>query len=613
MTDDPELLRRYVEEKSQAAFAELVGRHLSFVYQTALRQVGGDTHAAEDVAQSVFTDLARKAASLSGRAVLGGWLHTSTRFAALRHRRTEQRRRVRETELHLMNELTRSTEPPADWERLRPVIDEALHALGAKDRDAIVLRFFEGCGFAEMGSALQLSEEGARLRVTRALERLHPLLARRGIISTTAALSLALTAQSALGAPAGLASNVTASALGAAAEGGVGGLASGLGIFGIMKISSLILAASLAANAGIVLKLLDETAAGAMLSPVSRFAAILSRPTQTDAVPGVGPLTDPEVIGRKLRSEGYSDVVVATGVNSAVAMQGRIAKREEIATKEARVRRWNPQPRDSVAVAPFAGLKVVTSAPYEDPLVAKQREQALASLGLDTSGKPLDSLYRGVPADKARLIRRIEDDYMELRQSDAVMGLGAMNLLNAEFERDVLAVLTPGEQTNWLRYSSNAAKELQKALAGVDVSEASYAIMADASVATERTAQVAGRYSAELQAGLYLVYRREVGDERFLRVARNLSTGREQIAVLDAIYEQAGLSIASRNDRFFTAFAILAENRPPDGLRLPEVMQLRASLAAGLNADQTAAFDASPIGAKLKGWIQPTAAPAAGK
>src|SRR5688572_22596175 len=93
MSGDAELLRRYVESGSDAAFAELVRRHLNLVYFAALRQVAGDPHRAEEIAQAVFTDLARKARRLTGRATLAGWLHTSTRFAAGTARRAEAARK----------------------------------------------------------------------------------------------------------------------------------------------------------------------------------------------------------------------------------------------------------------------------------------------------------------------------------------------------------------------------------------------------------------------------------------------------------------------------------------------------------------------------------------
>ncbi|HWA08081.1 MAG TPA: sigma-70 family RNA polymerase sigma factor, partial [Opitutaceae bacterium] len=141
MTEEARLLRQYVDERSEAAFTELVRRHVNLVYFAALRRVGGDAHLADDVTQSVFSDLARKAPALKDREVLTGWLHTSTRFAAAQAVRTERRRRVREeTAHHLMQEDSANPEPR--WERLRPVIDEALDELNEREREVLLLRFF---------------------------------------------------------------------------------------------------------------------------------------------------------------------------------------------------------------------------------------------------------------------------------------------------------------------------------------------------------------------------------------------------------------------------------------------------------------------------------------
>src|ERR1700722_4312114 len=96
MTPDGELLRRYAEAGSEAAFAELVQRYVDLVYSAALRQVNGDAHLAQDVSQAVFTDLARKAAALSRHEVLTGWLYTGTHFAATKAVRSESRRRTHE-------------------------------------------------------------------------------------------------------------------------------------------------------------------------------------------------------------------------------------------------------------------------------------------------------------------------------------------------------------------------------------------------------------------------------------------------------------------------------------------------------------------------------------
>jgi RNA polymerase sigma factor (sigma-70 family) len=222
--EDSELLRRYAADQSEAAFAELVRRHLPAVYPCAVRQVGGDTHLAEDVAQMVFTTLARKASSLRERQTIGGWLYRTTHFAARDVVRVERRRRAREQEAQTMNESMIGPEPAIDWERLHPVLDETLNELSDDDRDAVWLRFFEGRSFVEVGTKLRLTENAARMRVERALDKLHGLLARRGITSTTAALGVVLGSQATVAAPAGLAASIAGAALsGTAAAGAING------------------------------------------------------------------------------------------------------------------------------------------------------------------------------------------------------------------------------------------------------------------------------------------------------------------------------------------------------------------------------------------------------
>ena len=236
MSDDSELLRRYAEARSQDAFAELVQRHLTLVYSTALRQAGGDAHLAQDVTQMVFTDLARKAAALARRPVLAGWLHTSTRFAAAKVVRTERRRQAREEKAHAQEEILRDPDASLDWERVRPVIDDALGELGELDREVVLLRYFEGQPLAAVGVRLAVTESAARSRVDRALDKLRAVLARRGVTSTSAALGVALANQASVAAPAGLAANVTGAAITAAAA-GVGGLAGLLIFMSTSKIS----------------------------------------------------------------------------------------------------------------------------------------------------------------------------------------------------------------------------------------------------------------------------------------------------------------------------------------------------------------------------------------
>lgn len=219
--DDAELLRRYTEAADQAAFATLVERRLPLVYSAALRQVGGDAHLARDVAQSVFADLARKAAVLADRPVLAGWLYTSAGYAAAKVVRAEQRRRRREQEASVMDELTRRDGSAPDWAALRGVIDAAMQELNERDREAVLLRFFENRGFAEIGARLRLGENGARMRVERALDKLHAALARRGIRSSAAALGTLLATEAVVAAPSGLATAIVAAAPAAGALSGL--------------------------------------------------------------------------------------------------------------------------------------------------------------------------------------------------------------------------------------------------------------------------------------------------------------------------------------------------------------------------------------------------------
>ncbi|MEO5957758.1 MAG: sigma-70 family RNA polymerase sigma factor [Opitutaceae bacterium] len=236
--DDSELLRRYAHAGEEEAFAELVRRYLGLVYHAALRQVGGDAPAAEDVALQVFTRLARKAAALQQHRSLAGWLHTTTRFAASEAMRAECRRRAREQEAFIMQELADHGNTSADWERLRPVLDEAIGELNATDREAVLLRFFGGLGFAAIGARLDVAENTARMRVERALDKLRKLrerLARRGVTSTAAALGVVLANHAAVAAPVGMAATVTVTAL----AGSVAASAGAVTLISLMSTSKI--------------------------------------------------------------------------------------------------------------------------------------------------------------------------------------------------------------------------------------------------------------------------------------------------------------------------------------------------------------------------------------
>ena len=226
MTPDTELLATFARTNSEDAFAELVKRHVNLVYSAALRQVNGDAHFAQDVAQTVFADLARKAGSLARRETLTGWLYTSAHFAAAKIVRGENRRRDREETF--MREPIHESAPEPDWQKLRPVLDSAMHELKEADREAILLRYFENQPFAEVGAKLGLNENAARMRVERALEKLRAILAQRGI-AASAALASVISAHAVQLAPAGLAATLTTASI----------VSAGTGTFTLLKIMTM--------------------------------------------------------------------------------------------------------------------------------------------------------------------------------------------------------------------------------------------------------------------------------------------------------------------------------------------------------------------------------------
>lgn len=217
MIEDAELLRQFAEEKAEAAFAELVRRRIGMVYAVARRHTR-DAQQAEEVTQSVFCDLARKAGRLAGRPVLLGWLYRSAQFAASDVRRAERRRETYAEEIAFMQRIAREC-PEPDWDQIRPILDDLLNGMSDTDRDAILLRFYEGRAFGEIAAALRLTENAARMRVERALQKMNRALARRGVTSTAGALGLALGHAAGAVPPAALAAKVTGAALWGASTG----------------------------------------------------------------------------------------------------------------------------------------------------------------------------------------------------------------------------------------------------------------------------------------------------------------------------------------------------------------------------------------------------------
>jgi uncharacterized protein (TIGR03435 family) len=208
--DDIALLRQYSEQNSEEAFATLVTRHIDRVYSVALRHTG-NPHSAEEITQAVFVILARKSSRLSKHVILEGWLYETARLTAMTFIRSEIRRARREQEAYMQNILN---ENEADvWPQIAPLLDSGLAGLNETDRHAVVLRFFYGKSMKEIGTVLGGSEDTARMRINRALEKLRKFFTKRGIASTTATLAGVISANSVQAAPVTLAKSVTAVAV----------------------------------------------------------------------------------------------------------------------------------------------------------------------------------------------------------------------------------------------------------------------------------------------------------------------------------------------------------------------------------------------------------------
>lgn len=217
MTDSRTLLEEFAANGSEAAFRELVNRYVNLVHSTALRLLNGNHALAEDVTQSVFLELARHAGRLSHEVMLGGWLHRRTCHTALSLQRSERRRVNRERIAMELQTLQEDTE--ANLARIAPILDQAINQLATPDRAAILLRFFEQRDFQSVGEALGTKEDAARMRVTRALEKLRQLLGQKGISLSATALGLALTSGTISAAPTGLAASVASTTLTTVAAG----------------------------------------------------------------------------------------------------------------------------------------------------------------------------------------------------------------------------------------------------------------------------------------------------------------------------------------------------------------------------------------------------------
>lgn len=192
---DAELLAAFARNRNEDAFRELVRRHLGMVFATARRMLD-DAQQAEEVAQTVFQLFAEKAGTIEAGQPPAGWLYHTTRHHALHRVRSEGRRRQREQHAVSMNAANDTPSPP---NQLVEELEDALSELPEEERDVLVLRFLEDRQLREVGRELGVSEEAARKRVSRALDRLRDVFTRRGITASTGAITVAMLGQAGVG------------------------------------------------------------------------------------------------------------------------------------------------------------------------------------------------------------------------------------------------------------------------------------------------------------------------------------------------------------------------------------------------------------------------------
>lgn len=242
-TNDTQLMQRFIDAGDHAAFEELVKRYVNVAYSAAMICLGNED-LAQDACQATFLALAKKANKLPPDLNLGGWIFSTARNLSRNIQRSEIRRIRREqTYVDQMN-----TSNTSDWPALAPDIHDILDRLKKPDRDAIILRFFQDKSLAEVGEALGISTDAARMKINRALERMNQQLARKGITSTAAALAAALPAHAALAAPTGLASTISTTVLASTGAALTTSTITG-SVLTIMKTKTIIITAAVAATA----------------------------------------------------------------------------------------------------------------------------------------------------------------------------------------------------------------------------------------------------------------------------------------------------------------------------------------------------------------------------
>ncbi|YCM43563.1 sigma-70 family RNA polymerase sigma factor [Verrucomicrobiaceae bacterium 227] len=237
LTGADNLWPKFRSGRSETVFAEIVKQHSGMVYSTALRCSDGVHEIAEEIMQEVFCDLVGKSKSLPPDLCLGGWLYRHTCHLAANRRRSETRRRKREMiAMEMMNDPS-SELPPEVIEKL----DEALCSLPKSSREMLVMHFFESSDFRRIAVQFGITDEAARKRISRSLEKLRAFFAKRGVTVSSVTLAAGLSASSAGKVSAARQIELVRQAMTVPVAAGGTGIAAGISAFlvGVLSVSGV--------------------------------------------------------------------------------------------------------------------------------------------------------------------------------------------------------------------------------------------------------------------------------------------------------------------------------------------------------------------------------------
>ena len=246
---DSELLARFLHDRNEEAFAQIVHRHGPLVFGVC-RRVTGNHHLAEDSFQAVFVVLAAKAGSIRPPAALSAWLYGVAHRIALRARTMADRRRRREVLVESLPDVAAPPENPADDADLAALLDAEIARLPEHLRMAVLACEIEGLSRSEAAARLQIPEGTLSSRLAAARKALANRLRGRGIVLSAAALTAAFERVASASVPPLLVGKAVAAAFApGAASAAVASLSHGvLRIMFVEKLRSVPLALGLLAS-----------------------------------------------------------------------------------------------------------------------------------------------------------------------------------------------------------------------------------------------------------------------------------------------------------------------------------------------------------------------------